>query len=129
MAAPSGSGRWLGGPDSWRRIAVTGIVAGVVLAFVAAMVALVIQGGGGSLDDGDSTPVFFPTAGDPLPTVPPAPTATESLVEPTEPIATEVPPTEPAAPTETPPPVATDTPVVIEPTETVPPLAPEPTAP
>ena len=55
-------GRWLGGPDSWRRIVVTGATAGVTLAFVAALIAALVGGGGGSLNKNEPT-VAPPAAG------------------------------------------------------------------
>jgi outer membrane biosynthesis protein TonB len=112
----------VGGPDSWRRIALTGIVGGVTLAFVAALVAAFIEGSGsGSLDENtptavapaagpvDGSPVDIPT---PVEETHPA-TPTPEAAPPTEP-----PPTAPT-PTESPPP---------EPTSTGPPPEPTPTA-
>jgi hypothetical protein len=110
--------RWLlGGPDSLRRIIVTGAIAGVTIAFVAAVVALLVSGGG-ALDDAPT-----PTAAGGFETFP-APVDTEPPLE--TPVPTEA---EPATPTE---------PEVAEPTETLPPAeptetpvleAPSPTAP
>ena len=104
--------RWLGGPDSWRRITVTGVTAGVTLAFVVALLTGLIGGDGGSLD-GDE-PTVVPGAGGP---VEPAPVETfeEPPVE--EPTEVEEPPTE----------VPTDAPIEEPPTEV--PLEPEPTVP
>ena len=107
-------GRWLGGPDSWRRIALTGITAGVTVAFVAALIAGLVGDGGGSLDGKE--PTVAPGGGGPVDTGPvetveelPAEAPTE---EPVEELPTEV-PTE--APIEEPP-----TEVPAEPTPTAP---------
>ena len=123
-------GRWrrlLGGPDSWRRIALAGIGGGVALAFVAALVAALIRGSGsGSLDPKTSTPVA-PADGpvDAAPATQPPPSETPPI---------ETPPAEPSpteTSSETPPPAPTPTEPPIEPTET--PVGeeptPEPTAP
>lgn len=96
-------GRWLGGPDSWRRIIATGAVAGVILAFAAALIAGLV-GDGGSLDgnqptvapvdngpvDGEVTEepaLDTPTPFEEVPTEAP----TEVIEEPTEEVPTDVP--------------------------------------
>ncbi len=105
--------RWLGPADSWRRVVLTGVAAGVTLAFVAALVmGLVGGGGGGSLNDKKPTPAV-PAAGpvDTGPVETEAPTEQPVVETPTEEAPVEV-PTE--APTEVP------TEVSAEPTPTPP---------
>ena len=107
--------RWLGGPDSWRRIAFTGITAGVTLAFVAALITGLIGGGGGSLD-GDE-PTVVPGGGGPV---------DPGLVDTVEEPALDTP--TPEAPIEEPPTeVPTEAPVEPPPTEV--PVEPTPTLP
>ena len=108
--------RLLGGRDSWRRVVLGGAAVGVTLAFVAALIAgLVNVGGGGSL--GPETPTGVPAPiGGGYTEIPEA-TPTEVLV-PTEPLPTELEPTLPLEPTETP---------FVEPTETFVPEEPTPT--
>ena len=122
-------GRLLSGSDSWRRIALTGIVGGVTIAFVAALIASLVGGGNDALDS-ETAPPQPPASGpadgapvDPLPVDEPL-AATEQAPAPTEsPRATQMPaatatgfPTRPA-PTETPP-EQTATPLLEEPTAT-----------
>ncbi len=117
------SRRLLGGRDSWRRIAATGVGGGIALAVFAALIAAAVDGSGSSSLDGPTpTPVIF-TGGDggpadtPLPpiTIVPTPLPTQPGVPPTESPPTAAPPTEPPAPSDTPP---------LAPTETPPPEAP-----
>lgn len=89
--------RWLGGPDSWRRVIVTGATAGVTLAFVAALIAALVLGDGGSLDGDDPTVVpgdGGPIDGEPIATVEPLPTEIPIEGVPTE-VPTDVPVEEP----------------------------------
>ena len=108
--------RWLGPPDSWRRITITGATAGVTLAFVAALVAALVTGGGGSSLD-ERTPTAAPPAGGPVDTgaVETAPPAVDTALPTDTPV--EVP--EEPTPIELPPePTATE--VIIEETPTPP---------
>ncbi|MCH7837606.1 MAG: hypothetical protein IIC26_03760 [Chloroflexi bacterium] len=112
-------GRLLGPGDSWRRILLGGLAAGVVLAVVGAFIGLAIdRGGSGSLDGGGPTAIA-PGIGPPV----------DGVADPIEPV--DEPPidgpppaTATVEPLATAPPEAT-APPDIEPTE--PP--PEPTAP
>ncbi len=108
--------RWLGDSNSWRRVVSAGIVGGIALAILAALVSSICSGGSGSIEEERPTvaapeepPIDIepPTAPD---TVEPAATdvavaeATPTDVvepSPTFPVAeeTEPPPTEEAAPT------------------------------
>ncbi len=107
--------RLLGGADSWRRIALAGIVGGITLAFGAALIAALVGGGrSGSLDRETPTAVA-PVAG-PVDTVPPPEQPQPSTPTP------ETAPTEPLPPTEL---LPTESPTPTEPLPTEP--APEPT--
>ena len=106
--------RWLGGPDSWRRITVTGVTVGVTLAVVAALVVALIGGDGGSLD-GDG-PTDLPVADGGA-----EPGPVETFEEPPLELPTEAPVEEP--PTEVP------TEMIEEPPPTEEPVEPEPTVP
>ena len=114
--------RWLGEPDSWRRIIITGATAGVTFAFVAALVAALVAGGGGSSLDGKA-PTAAPPVGGPIDTgtVDTEPRAEETV----PPTPTEEPPPAEPSPTEAPPePTATEP--AVEPTPTLPPEKPTP---
>jgi hypothetical protein len=114
--------RWLGQPDSWRRIIITGATAGVTLAFVAALIAALVAGGGGSsLDDETPTaPAGGPVDTGPVETAPPAIEAA---------LPTETPVEAPEEPTPTePPPEPTPTEAPVEPTPTLPSVKPTPEA-
>lgn len=128
-------GRWpLGSSDSWRRIALTGIVGGATVAFVAALVAALVGGGSDALDS-ETTPPQPPASG-------PVDTGSVDVLPADEPppatLTLEVPaPTDVVAQTETPVAVETTTatviatvPVSIEtpPDQTATPLLEEPTA-
>ena len=103
-------GRLLGRRDSWRRVLLGGLAAGVVLATIGAFIGLAIdRGGSGSLDGGGPTAIA-PGAGPPVDGVldpidpdppidgpPPATAAPDpNATEPPE--ATEAPPPEPTIP-------------------------------
>lgn len=112
--------RLLGGRDSWRRVTLGGAAVGVTLAFVAALIAGVVDlGGGGSLGPATPTGVPAPIGGG-FTEVPEA-TPTEELLPTDTP---ELLPTEPLLPTETPFVEPTEPPIV-DPTVT-PPLEPTP---
>ena len=106
--------RWLGGPDSWRRIIATGVTAGVTLAVVAALITALILGDGGSLDGDEPSDVPIADGG-----VEPEPV--ETFEEPPVDVPTEPPFEEP--PTQVP------TEVIEEPPPTEEPVEPEPTVP
>ena len=111
-------GRLLGPGDSWRRVLLGGLAAGVVLAVVGAFIGLAIdRGGSGSLDGGGPTAIA-PGIGPPV----------DGVADPIEPV--DEPPIDGPPSTATAEPLATEPPEPtappdIEPTE--PP--PEPTAP
>ena len=118
--------RYLGPPNSWRRVIATGVGGGVALALVAALIASAVGGGGfGSLDKKQPTAVApvsnsSDVADD---TQPPADVPVE---EPTVEAPVDVPTEEPTveeAPVDTPTEevVPTDTPVKEVPTEAPPP--------
>jgi hypothetical protein len=118
--------RYLGPPNSWRRVVLTGVGGGVALALVAALIASVVGGGGfGSLDKKQPTAVA-PAAGssDVADDVQPpeeAPVEEPTVEEPTVEAPTEEPTVEePAADTPTEEILPTDTPVVEPPVETPP---------
>jgi hypothetical protein len=125
-------GRWsLGSPDSWRRIALTGIVGGVTVAFGAALVAALVGGGNDALDS-EVTPPQPPASGpvdtgpvDVLPVdEPPPATLTLEATAPTEVVAQ----TETPAALETETPTVQLTPPVTTPEATSPPTPEAPTA-
>ena len=109
--------RLLGGRDSWRRVVLAGIGAGVVLAVAAAFaVAFINDSGGGALDK--SEPTSIAPGGGPV-EEPPVDIPTEPVEEfPTE-SPTEAAPTEPAFEEPTEPPFEEPTlePVPTEPVE------------
>lgn len=117
---PGWGRRLLGGPDSWRRVALAGIGGGVALAVVAALIAAGLGGDGGSVEKSEPTAVVPIEGSDGAPTQPPIEeppldTPTAPVEEPTEAPPAQPPPTEePEEPTEVPPP--TDTPPIEEPT-------------
>ena len=97
-------GRWsLGSSDSWRRIALTGIVGGATVAFVAALVAALVGGGSDALDS-KTTPPQPPASG-------PVDTGPVDVLPADEPPAATLTP-EPPAPTDVA--AQTETPVAIE---------------
>lgn len=117
--------RWLFGSDAWWRIVAAGIVAGVAVAFLAALVAAFVGGGTGSLDDEGPTamaPASGPVDGAPVDTAIPAEETPAPTWTPEEAPATEM-------PVETPPAAPTATEEAPEPTETPAPEEPTPEGP
>ena len=116
---------YLGPPNSWRRVVLTGIGGGAALALVAALIASVVGGGGfGSLDKKEPTAVApvsnsSDVADD---TQPPAdvPVEEPAVEEPVEAPTEEPTVEEPAADTPTEELLPTDTPVKEAPTEVPP---------
>ena len=115
--------RWLGDSNSWRRVVSAGIVGGIALAVLAALVSSICSGGSGSFED------ERPTVVDPGPGVIPIDTEPPLAVDTPEPTAVDPDATDAVVEESTPTDVVEASPTfpVVTETEPVPTVAATPT--